>query len=195
MLPPAPTRAKKSMSTKLIVTLPEHRLAAALDLESPRSSASLEYPSPPPPLTHVVEQAALRAETISAFHSGPDAREEADVGGAESEESEEGGLFTLREKTKDEVEQEEAEYRAYLEREVGPLEKILDLGDEEGIVEDETSRKMETEEVHVHADETSPGRKKKKKKGKKVVDERKGTDQEFLIKCVSSSSYRTSMNL
>jgi len=184
-LPPAPTRAKKSRTTKSVVTFPEHRLAAALDdVASARSTASLEYPPSPPPLTHVAEQAALRAETISAFHSGLDAREEADA----EEEEEEAGLFTLREKTRDEVEREEAEYRAYLEREVGPLEKILDLDGEEGKVEDETDQKMEREEVHTYTDETSPGREKKKKKGKRIVEERKETDQEFLIKCVSSSS-------
>ncbi|KAI0295298.1 hypothetical protein BC826DRAFT_292598 [Russula brevipes] len=115
---PAPTRAKKAKAPKP-VTLPEHRLAAALDIAASRS-ASPEASSPPPP-THVAEQAALRAETVAAFHSS--------AGAGDAEQDEEGGLFTLREKTRDEVEREEAEYRAYLEREAGPLEKILDLGE------------------------------------------------------------------
>lgn len=156
------------------MTLHEQRLAAALDVASTRSS-SPEAPSPPP--THVAEQAALRAETIAAFHSSA-----ADTGYAEQQE--EGGLFTLREKTKDEVEHEEAEYREYLEREVGPLEKILDLGEEEK-AEGWILRKEE-EDMHVPLGEADSGKKNKKKKGKKVVEKRDETDQEFLIKCVCS---------
>ena len=156
------------------MTLHEQRLAAELDVVTMRSS-SPEAPSPPP--THVAEQAALRAETIAAFHSSA-----ADTGYAERQE--EGGLFTLREKTRDEIEQEEAEYRAYLEREVGPLEKILDLGEEEK-AEEAILRKQE-EDMHVPLDEADSGKKKKKKKGKKVVEKREETDQDFLIKCVCS---------
>lgn len=89
----------------------------------------------------------------------------------------------MREKTRDEVEREEAEYRAYLEREAGPLEKILDLGEE--IKVEGESRRQGTEDVHVHPDEADPGKKKKKKR-KRDVDEKKETDQEFLIKCVCS---------
>jgi protein KRI1 len=170
---PAPSRTKKAKSNKP-VTLHEQRLAAALDVASTRSS-SPEAPSPPP--THVAEQAALRAETIAAFHSSA-----ADTGYAAQQE--EGGLFTLREKTKDEVEHEEAEYREYLEREVGPLEKILDLGEEEK-AEGWILRKEE-EDMHVPLGEADSGKKNKKKKGKKVVEKRDETDQEFLIKCVCS---------
>jgi protein KRI1 len=161
------------------VTLPEQRLAAALDVATKRS-ASPEAPSPPP--THVAEQATLRAETIAAFHVNVGARD-ANTGDAE----EEGGLFTLREKTRDEVELEEAEYRAYLEREVGPLETILDFG-EEGKVED-VMRPQEDEDVHGHPGDAGSRKKKKKKKGGKIEEERKETDQEFLIKCVCSSPF------
>ena len=164
---PAPSRTMKTKSNKP-VTLHEQRLAAALDVST--RSSSPEAPSPPP--THVAEQAALRAETIAAFHSSA-----ADMGYAEQQE--EGGLFTLREKTSDEVEQEEAEYRAYLEREVGPLEKILDLG-EEGIL------RKEEEDMQVPLGDVGSEKKNKKKKGKKVVEKREVTDQEFLIKCVCS---------
>lgn len=168
---PAPSRTKKVKSNKP-VTLHEQRLAAALDVATTRSS-SPEAPSPPP--THVAEQAALRAETIAAFHSSA-----ADKGHAEQQE--EGGLFTLREKTRDEVEQEEAEYRAYLEREVGPLEKILDLGEEEK-AEGRILRKEE-EDMHAPLGEADSRKKNKRKKGKKVVEKREETDQEFLMRCV-----------
>ncbi|KAH9963018.1 KRI1-like family C-terminal-domain-containing protein [Russula compacta] len=161
---PAPIRPKKAKAPKPI-TLPEQRLAAALDVATSRS-ASPEDPSPPPQ-AHVAEQAALRAETIAVFHSSAAARDP-DAGDAEQEE---GGLFTLREKTRDEVEREEVEYRAYLEREAGPVEKILDLG-EEIKVEDET-RRQGTEDIGA--------REEKKKSRKRVADERKETDQEFLI--------------
>lgn len=156
------------------MTLHEQRLAAALDVAATRSS-SPEAPSPPP--THVAEQATLRAETIAAFHSST-----ADTGYAERQE--EGGLFTLREKTRDEVEQEEAEYRAYLEREVGPLEKILDLGEEERA--EEWILRKEEEDMRVSLGEADSGKKNKKKKGKKIVEKREETDQDFLIKCVCS---------
>ncbi|KAI0262233.1 KRI1-like family C-terminal-domain-containing protein [Gloeopeniophorella convolvens] len=146
---PAPKPAKQAKSKPL--TLPAHRLAAALDDATSSRSTS---PEPAPP-THTAEQAALRAETIAAFHSGA----------ADEEEEEEGGLFTLREKTRDEAALEEAEYRAYLEREVGPLEEILDLG--EGGAEAGASAGAREEEEE-------------KEKGKKA-EERKETDQEFLI--------------
>ena len=172
---PAPSRTKKAKPDRP-VTIQEQRLAAALEVTSSRST-SPEALSPPHP-THVAEQAALRAETIAAFHSGT-ALEGADDT-EDAAEEEEGGLFTLREKTKVEVEREEAEYRAYLEREVGPLEKILDIGNEEKTV-DEVGR--QEEDVHVPPGEADSGKKKRKKKGGKVVEEKKVTDQEFLIKC------------
>jgi protein KRI1 len=173
-----PSRTKKAKPERP-VTIQEQRLAAALEVTSSRST-SPEASSPPPP-THVAEQAALRAETIAAFHSGTALQDADDTGDAAEEEEEEGGLFTLREKTKDEVEREEAEYRAYLEREVGPLEKILDIGNEEKTVGE--VRRQE-EDVHVPPGEADSGKKKRKKKGGKVVEERKVTDQEFLLKCV-----------
>ena len=165
------------------MTIQEQRLAAALEVASTRST-SPEAPSPPP--THVAEQAALRAETIAAFHSNDAVQGADDTGDAEmeEEEEEEGGLFTLREKTRDEVEREEAEYRAYLEREVGPLEQILDIGEEEKAGDE--VRRLE-EDVHVPPGAADSGKKKRKKQGGKVAEERKQTDQEFLVKCVCFS--------
>ena len=167
---PGPSRTKKVKPNKPL-TLHDQRLAAALDVETTRSS-SPEAPSPPP--THVAEQAALRAETIAAFHSSA-----ADM--AYAEQQEEGGLFTLREKTRDEVEQEEAEYRAYLEREVGPLEEILDLGEEEKA--DGSILRKEEDNMHVVLGEAE-SEKKNKKKGKKIAEKSEATDRDFLIKCV-----------
>ena len=180
---PSPARRKKKTKEDKPLTLPEQRLAAALD-----DASSSRSPSPPLPPTHTEEQAALRAETIAAFHASADAD-----GEVSKQEMEEGGLFTLREKTRDEVEQEEAEYRAYLEREVGPLEKILDLG-EEGKMEGEV-RRQEDDDEHTHPAEAEAGKKKKKKKkGGKSGEERKETDQEFLIKCVRRFSSHTTID-
>ncbi|KAI0300435.1 KRI1-like family C-terminal-domain-containing protein [Multifurca ochricompacta] len=171
---PASTHQKKAKADKPL-TLPGQRLVAALDAVAPHSPLS-EAPSPPSPSTHVAEQAALRAETIAAFHfstveRGLDANDM---------EQDEGGLFTLREKTKDEMEQEEAEYRAYLEREVGSLEKILDLGDNG---KGETRPKGEEDAQPHHSEkEIGKGKRKRKKRVKSAVgEETKELDQEFLI--------------
>ncbi len=118
-LPSAARRKKKTKEDKPL-TLLEQRLTPALDAPTSSRSASPSAPSPLPP-THAEEQAALRAETIAEFHTSTAAD---DIDG-EVAKQEEGSLFTLREKTRDEVEREEAEYRAYLEREVGPLENKI----------------------------------------------------------------------
>lgn len=78
----------------------------------------------PGPLTHVQEEAALRKETISAFHS-------AGIGNGDDQDD----LLIPREKTKDEQEQEEEEYRVFLEREVGNLHGVGEV--------DETKKKKE----------------------------------------------------
>ncbi|KAH6910281.1 KRI1-like family C-terminal-domain-containing protein [Coprinopsis sp. MPI-PUGE-AT-0042] len=85
------------------VTLRQANLDAVLrGSRSPSPSPSLEGHEHQP--THVEEQRALRQETIAAFH------------GAVSDDDD---LLVPREKTKDEIEAEEEEYRAYLERQVG----------------------------------------------------------------------------
>ncbi|KAF5317330.1 hypothetical protein D9611_003660 [Ephemerocybe angulata] len=150
---PAPLKAKKQEKSKPI-TLRQQNIDAVL-----HGSRS---PSPEPQPTHVQEQEALRSETIRAFHSAVAASDDED------------DILVLREKTKDEVEREEEEYRAYLERQVGEdLRGLVTVGEEgdEGDDEEEEGEKKE--------------RKKKKKKGKK---EREGKgkskadeDQEFLL--------------
>lgn len=175
-------------------------------LETSRSlspSAADDDDSAPQPLTHIEEQARLRAETISAFHADPSTQKlHAED---EDEDEEEGGLFTLREKTQDEVRREEDEYRRYLERELRQggveglegLKALVEIEDVEGGVKREPNEQ--------------DGERKKKKKGKKErqeekakggKDSRKGkeeNDQEFLMKCVwlsyfhSGSSVRTTL--
>ena len=68
----------------------------------------------PEPLTYVQEQSALRKEAIEAFHSATKGQDEAiDEDGSDDD------LLVLREKTKDEIQKEEEEYRDFLQREVG----------------------------------------------------------------------------
>ncbi|THH18677.1 hypothetical protein EW146_g2348 [Bondarzewia mesenterica] len=142
------------------LTLSAHRLATVL--------ASSHSVSPEPsdrPLTHVEEQSQLRAEAIAAFHgSEPKGNDEDD---------EEGGLFTLREKTQDEIAQEEEEYRKYLEREVGDLKGLVEVEKVE----------VEVEAGHENTDDKAD-KKKKKKNGdaeEKEKKSREDQDQEFLL--------------
>jgi len=127
----------------------------------------------PRPLTHVEEQEELRKETIAAFHNA-------------IPEGEGDDFLVLREKTKDELEMEEEDYRAFLEREVGNLRELVEL---DGDAQD---RLYETA-VGVEAvsggksEEKSEHKKKKKKRGgddsgalrKKTKAEE---DQDFLMK-------------
>lgn len=132
----------------------------------------------PEPLTHVQEQYALRKETISAFHTITQEGEGDD------------DFLVPREKTKDEQELEEEEYRAYLEREVGDLENIIGGNDDTPPLEAEDEREENDNEEDVQR------RKKRKKKNnakdqsgetEKPKGKRKSKeeeDQQFLMKYV-----------
>jgi len=138
------------------VTMRQHALASALNPDSRSPS--------PEPLTHTEEQAALRQETIAAFHT------------AVANDENEDGFLIPREKTKDELEREEEEYRAFLEREVGEdLREIVTV-------------EVEAEAAVVDAEhaegEKKRDKKKKKKKKSKDGNEKKSKqeeDQEFLM--------------
>ncbi|EMD34170.1 hypothetical protein CERSUDRAFT_117663 [Gelatoporia subvermispora B] len=149
------TRVKKDKSKPL--TMRQHALASALNPDSRSPS--------PEPMTHVQEQAALRDETIAAFHTAIKSDEEDD-------------LLIPREKTKDELEQEEEEYRAFLQRAVGEDLKDLITIDENVVLQ------TEKEDVKEEGD-TIKGKqdKKKKKKDKKgeTKKNKKEDDQEFLM--------------
>lgn len=130
------------------------------------------------PLTHVEEQEALRRETIAAFHGAA-----AQIG--------EDDILIPREKTQDEREREEEEYRAFLEREVGDLKELVtvDVDDED---EDEVVKEDEEEEGEADQEDTTTEKKKKKKKKKSkktaegqaepVKKTKAEQDQEFLLK-------------
>jgi protein KRI1 len=118
----------------------------------------------PEPLTHTQEQATLRDETIAAFHKN--------IGEDEDD------LLVPREKTKDELQLEEEEYKSFLEREVGDINTLL--GEAQGGNESE------------HGQEQDKRRKKEKKKRAKEISEaesgprskkksKEEADQQFLV--------------
>ncbi|KZT64882.1 Krr1-domain-containing protein [Daedalea quercina L-15889] len=150
------THVQKDKSKPL--TMRQHALASALYPSSRSPSPEL--------LTHAAEQAALRKETISAFHgavSGPQ-------GSADDDNDD---FLVPREKTKDEIEREEEEYRQFLEREVGDdLREIVTL-DTGGAGGGEVSG----EEAKEEGKEKKKTKKKEDAKAKKSKEE----DQEFLM--------------
>ncbi|RPD57542.1 Krr1-domain-containing protein [Lentinus tigrinus ALCF2SS1-7] len=149
-------RARKDKSKPL--TMRQHALASALEEASGSRTPS------PEPLTHVEEQSKLRDETIAAFHTAV-----GDEAGDEAEDD----FLVLREKTKDEIEKEDEEYRAYLQREVGEdLSELITIEREAG----EGAQQPEEPEGE-KPKKKSKKEKKKAKSGKSKQDE----DQEFLM--------------
>lgn len=146
----APAKRIKKDKSKPI-TMRQHALASALNPDSRTPS--------PEPLTHADEQVALRQETIAAFHTAVDKEVDDD-------------FLIPREKTKDEIEREEEEYRAFLEREVGDdLKEVVTLdvpGDAEMKVEEAAEEQQKKK------------RKKRKGEGQLKKSEAEG-DQEFLM--------------
>ena len=141
------------------MTIRQHALASVLeDVTGSRSPS-------PAPLTHVQEQKKLRAETVAAFHTA-----------VKSEDEEEEDLLIPRSKTKDEIEREEEEYRAFLEREVGEdLSGLITVEDTDGAGASGSGA------VDVKEERTKKKSKKSKNKNAKSKHE---DDQEFLMKYV-----------
>ncbi|KAK0210500.1 Krr1-domain-containing protein [Desarmillaria ectypa] len=112
--------------------------------------------SPSPELTHAEAQRELRKETIAAFHEGDAERDDDD-------------LLVPREKNKDEWEEEEEEYRDFLQREVGDdLKELITFWDSE-----DATRQPEQEDVP----------KKLKRKSKRAADNKSKEEenQGFLM--------------
>lgn len=157
------------------ITLRQEKLAAELAFTSRSPSPDADVPKS---LTHVQEQKKLRDETVAAFHIA--------VSGDASDEDD---LLVPREKTKDELQREEEEYREFLHREVGEDLHGLITVDEDtiGIHENEKSGRGD-----------GNGRKKKKDKGKEketgwpeAKGEKEKGDQEFLMRYVPPEIPRT----
>ncbi|KAG8781908.1 hypothetical protein FRC16_002757, partial [Serendipita sp. 398] len=151
-------RMKKTSKEKTkTLTIKQHALNSILDPNGSRTPS-------PAPLTYAKEQEMLKKETVQAFKS-------AVVSG--SEDSDEDGFLVPREKTKGEIEQEQEEYRAFLQREIGPNVDIKELITvDEGI-----------ERIHEagEGDTTMPSKKKKKRKDSEQDRAKKEqSDQDFL---------------
>ncbi|KAG1772093.1 hypothetical protein EDD22DRAFT_976667 [Suillus occidentalis] len=148
-------RSRSALPFSKPLTFRQAALASALEANTSRS------PTPEPYIpTHTEEQLQLRDETRAAFHTAVD-------------ESDDDGLLVPREKTKDELEHEEEEYREYLRHAVGQ--------DLEGLIEIENSG------IGAEAEKGEEGaggkrKSKTKKKGKEVKGKSKQeADQEFLM--------------
>jgi protein KRI1 len=113
---------------------------------------------------------SLEKTTIAAFHEAVPEGEGDD-------------FLVAREKTKDELEMEEEEYHAFLEREVGDLKNLVSIDDGSENVVNGGPSKQEDE----GADKTDKKKKKKKQDGSEsgAVKQKKTQaekDQEFLMK-------------
>ncbi|TDL23117.1 Krr1-domain-containing protein [Rickenella mellea] len=172
---PALTRSKTKDKTKPLL-MRQHALQSAIDGGPSRS------PSPGPNVpTHAEEQAALRRETVAAFHSTATRadKEDGKAGGDDGDDDLDGFLVP-REMTRDEAEVEQEEYRTFLARAVGEdigelvtvEERVGEDGGEEG-----KGAKGEERKEGGKVDE----KKTKKKKRKKGEGERKESDHEFLM--------------
>lgn len=145
----------------------QHKLQSALEAADSDSDSDA-----PELLTHTAEQAALRKETISAFH-GAVAYDKVD-----GNESTDDDLLIPREKSKDEIEREQEEYRVFLAREVGEdIGGLVTLDDEDG----ESSRDHDEDE---EATQVEGMQNKKKKKATKSQQRKNESDHEFLMKYI-----------
>jgi protein KRI1 len=136
------------------VTLRQVALESALNPESRSPS--------PEPLPHDEEQRALREETIAAFHH------------AVNDQDNDDGLFVPRDRTKDEQQWEEEEYKAFLEREVGgDLQTLITVDAHDNTVEGSANRE---------AEDAKREQRNKMTKVVKMNNEKQESDQQFLMK-------------
>lgn len=77
----------------------------------------------------------------------------------------------MRQQTRDDLERQEEEYRAYLEREVGDVKSLLTLDDEQRTA---GNMRVKTEE----ASKEKGDKKKKRRRDKEKIQE---SDQDFLM--------------
>ncbi|KAI6115988.1 KRI1-like family C-terminal-domain-containing protein [Pisolithus sp. B1] len=164
-------RAKTKEKSKPL-TIRQAALAAVLeDGEAPSRSPS------PQPFTHAEEQSILQSETRAAFHGALDSSNKDNDG--------EDDFLIPRSRTRDEIEKEEEEYKAFLEREVGEELRELITGE----VDDTTDRRQGFTSKESQTGQSDEKQKKKKektglkgeKRSKKSKEKSKDEDHEFLI--------------
>lgn len=168
----APLVKAKTKDKSKPLTIRQAALAAALeDGEAPSRSPS------PPPLTHVEEQSILQSEMRAVFHSAVDSLNKGD--------DVEDDLLIPRSRTRDEVEQEEEEYKAFLEREVGEELRELITGDV-GNTTDRDQEIASSKEDQVDKKDRMKRKKEKldakgDKESKKSKKSKEDEDHEFLL--------------
>jgi len=140
------------------LTIKQHALNSILD--------GSRSPSPSAPLTYAKEQELLKDETVRAF------KEAVPSDDSDSEDD----LLVPREKTKDELELEDEEYRDFLQREVGKEINLKELITVE--------KDVEVPQPDEEDDEVKLKKKEKKKRKDKSKKEKRSeeTDQDFLVK-------------
>ena len=135
------------------LTIKQHALNSVLNPRSRSTSPAF------PVRTYAQGQEALRSETIAVFQTAVDADSDTD------------DLLIPREKTKDEIEQEEEEYRQFLQREVGKdIGRLVTI--DEGIERIHEENEGDTR-VKVESKRTNRTNSKK---------EKEQSDHEFLMK-------------
>jgi len=134
------------------LTIKQHALNSVLNPRSRSTSPAF------PVQTYAQGQEALRSETIAVFQTAVDADSDTD------------DLLIPREKTKDEIEQEEEEYRQFLQREVGKdIGRLVTI--EEGI-----------ERIHEENEgDTRVKVENKRTKRTKGTKKKEQSDHEFLM--------------
>ncbi|KAI6029388.1 Krr1-domain-containing protein [Pisolithus microcarpus] len=152
----APLIRAKTKDKSKPLTIRQAALSAVLeDGEAPSRSPS------PQPLTHIEEQSILQSETRAAFHSAVDSSKKGMT-----------DLLIPRSRTRDEIEKEEEEYKAFLEREVGEELRELITGDESQADQSDEKQKKKKDKAGSKNDKRS-----KKNKDKSKEDE----DRDFLM--------------
>ncbi|KAI5986902.1 KRI1-like family C-terminal-domain-containing protein [Pisolithus albus] len=157
----APLIRAKTKDKSKPLTIRQAALAAVLeDGKAPSRSPS------PQPLTHVEEQSILQSETRAAFHSA--------VGSSKTDSDDEDDLLIPRSRTRDEIEKEEEEYKAFLEREVGEELRELIAGN----VDNTTDGHQGFTSKETQADQSDGKQKKKKDKAGSKSDKRSQKNKE-----------------
>jgi len=138
------------------LTIKQHALNSVLNPQSRSTSPA------PPVQTYAQGQEALRSETIALFRTAVEADSDTD------------DLLIPREKTRDEIEQEEEEYQQFLWREVGN-----DIG---GLLTIDEGIERTYEENEGDTTVKKESKRMKRMKRTKSKNEKEQSDHEFLMK-------------
>ncbi|KIO33924.1 hypothetical protein M407DRAFT_17191 [Tulasnella calospora MUT 4182] len=152
------TEMEKQVSTSAPSKRPKKKDDKPLTYKAQLAATLLGKPSEeqePLEPTYAEEQEALRRETISAFH-----------GAIDEGEGDDDGLLVMRKEFKDDVDEDDEEYRAYVQKEVGDIKQLLWVDEDARAAVRPDDEEGEGE--HIIAESS---KKKEKRKKKKPQDE------------------------